>query len=112
MLVFEFVHRIIDVLTDYLGDVSESSIRENFVTVYQVRIKWNRLYGKEVDCIWVFVVIGRNDGLWLSSYNRTQRIKRNYHATYNYEQNDDYSWCCCRVKQYEKKGFYKGMHEY
>lgn len=36
MLVFEFIHRIIDILTDYLGDVSESSIRENFVTVYQV----------------------------------------------------------------------------
>ncbi|KAI8647861.1 AP-3 complex subunit MU-1 [Parasitella parasitica] len=36
MLVFEFIHRIMDVLTDYLGDVSESSIRENFVTVYQL----------------------------------------------------------------------------
>ncbi|KAI8072835.1 AP-3 complex subunit MU-1 [Gongronella butleri] len=36
MLVFEFLHRIIDVLTDYLGDVSEASIRENFVTVYQL----------------------------------------------------------------------------
>ncbi|KAI8350120.1 AP-3 complex subunit MU-1 [Blakeslea trispora] len=36
MLVFEFIHRIIDVLTDYLGDVSESSIRENFVIVYQL----------------------------------------------------------------------------
>lgn len=38
MLVFEFIHRIMDILTDYLGEVSESSIRENFVTVYQV---WN-----------------------------------------------------------------------
>ncbi|KAI8379454.1 AP-3 complex subunit MU-1 [Radiomyces spectabilis] len=36
MLVFEFIHRIIDILTDYLGEVSESSIRENFVTVYQL----------------------------------------------------------------------------
>ncbi|CAO3614110.1 unnamed protein product [Cunninghamella blakesleeana] len=36
MLVFEFIHRIIDVLSDYLGDVSEASIRENFVTVYQL----------------------------------------------------------------------------
>ncbi|KAI8076765.1 Mu homology domain-containing protein [Halteromyces radiatus] len=36
MLVFEFLHRIIDVLTDYLGDISEASIRENFVTVYQL----------------------------------------------------------------------------
>ncbi|KAI9311783.1 Mu homology domain-containing protein [Dichotomocladium elegans] len=36
MLVFEFIHRIIDILKDYLGDVSELSIRENFVTVYQL----------------------------------------------------------------------------
>ncbi|RUS17273.1 Mu homology domain-containing protein [Endogone sp. FLAS-F59071] len=36
LLVFEFIHRIIDILTDYLGDVSESTIRENFVTVYQL----------------------------------------------------------------------------
>ncbi|KAI9029055.1 Mu homology domain-containing protein [Phycomyces nitens] len=36
MLVFEFIHRIIDILTDYLGDVSETSIRDNFVTVYQL----------------------------------------------------------------------------
>ena len=36
MLVFEFIHRIIDILTDYLADVSELSIRENFVTVYQL----------------------------------------------------------------------------
>ncbi|CEI94906.1 hypothetical protein G6F70_004747 [Rhizopus microsporus] len=36
MLIFEFIHRIIDILTDYLGDVSESSIRDNFVTVYQL----------------------------------------------------------------------------
>ncbi|KAI8887102.1 clathrin adaptor, mu subunit [Backusella circina FSU 941] len=36
MLVFEFIHRIIDILTDYLSDVSETSIRENFVTVYQL----------------------------------------------------------------------------
>jgi AP-3 complex subunit mu len=42
MLVFEFLHRIIDVLTDYLGDISEASIRENFVIVYQVRSKRER----------------------------------------------------------------------
>ncbi|KAI7862772.1 CBN-APM-3 protein [Spinellus fusiger] len=36
MLVFEFIHRIIDILTDYLKEVSEISIRENFVTVYQL----------------------------------------------------------------------------
>jgi hypothetical protein len=37
LLVFEMIHRIIDILVDYLGDVSEVSIRDNFVIVYQVR---------------------------------------------------------------------------
>ncbi|KAM3586183.1 hypothetical protein VKS41_002711 [Umbelopsis sp. WA50703] len=36
LLVFEMIHRIIDILVDYLGDVSEASIRDNFVTVYQL----------------------------------------------------------------------------
>jgi AP-3 complex subunit mu len=36
LLVFEMIHRIIDILVDYLGDVSEVSIRDNFVIVYQV----------------------------------------------------------------------------
>ncbi|RUP46212.1 Longin-like domain-containing protein [Jimgerdemannia flammicorona] len=42
LLVFEFIHRIIDILTDYLGDVSESTIRENFVTVYQISLIMHR----------------------------------------------------------------------
>lgn len=56
MLVFEFIHRIIDILTDYLGDVSESSIRENFVTVYQVRLLDINIYKKpdEADDIIFF----------------------------------------------------------
>ncbi|KAH8556450.1 Mu homology domain-containing protein [Umbelopsis sp. PMI_123] len=36
LLVFEMIHRIIDILVDYLGDVSEVSIRDNFVIVYQL----------------------------------------------------------------------------
>lgn len=66
MLVFEFIHRIIDILTDYLGDVSESSIRENFVTVYQVQIVYIVKRGRIADTL---VVTGRNVGLWLSLDN-------------------------------------------
>lgn len=66
MLVFEFIHRIIDILTDYLGDVSESSIRENFVTVYQVQIVYIVKRGQIADTL---VVTGRNVGLWLSLDN-------------------------------------------
>lgn len=50
MLVFEFIHRIMDILTDYLGEVSESSIRENFVTVYQV-CKLGGLYIEGCVCL-------------------------------------------------------------
>lgn len=50
MLVFEFIHRIMDILTDYLGEVSESSIRENFVTVYQV-CKLDGLYIERRICL-------------------------------------------------------------
>ncbi|OZJ05332.1 hypothetical protein BZG36_01595 [Bifiguratus adelaidae] len=35
-MIFEFIHRIIDVVQEYLGDVSEMSIRDNFVIVYQL----------------------------------------------------------------------------
>jgi hypothetical protein len=85
MLVFEFIHRIIDILTDYLSDVSESSIRENFVTVYQVICTQPMTCKKVKKKLIGYIVIGRNDGLRLSFNNRTKRIKRNHYATYNYE---------------------------
>ncbi|KAG0053065.1 AP-3 complex subunit mu-2 [Gryganskiella cystojenkinii] len=36
MMVFEFLHRIPDILQEYFGQVSETVIKENFVTVYQL----------------------------------------------------------------------------
>ncbi|KAF9579020.1 AP-3 complex subunit mu-1, partial [Lunasporangiospora selenospora] len=36
MTVFEFLHRIPDILREYFGSVSETIIKENFVTVYQL----------------------------------------------------------------------------
>lgn len=82
MLVFEFLHRIIDVLTDYLGDISEASIRENFVIVYQVRKKREQQMKGEGGLTFCMVVTRGNDGLWLPFDNRAQRIKGNHHATY------------------------------
>ena len=68
MLIFEFIHRIIDILTDYLGDVSETSIRDNFVTVYQVR---NMLSEKVKEQEYNFIVAFRgNDRLRVSLDNR------------------------------------------
>ncbi|KAG0368445.1 AP-3 complex subunit mu-2 [Gamsiella multidivaricata] len=36
MMVFEFLHRIPDIMQEYFGQVSETVIKENFVTVYQL----------------------------------------------------------------------------
>merc|ERR1711871_256476 len=36
LLVIEFLHRICDVLQDYLGEVSEEVVKENFVLLYQL----------------------------------------------------------------------------
>lgn len=33
---FQFLSRVGDVLTDYLGDLNEDIIKDNFVIVYQV----------------------------------------------------------------------------
>jgi AP-3 complex subunit mu len=32
----QFLSRVADVLTDYLGDINEDTIKDNFVIVYQV----------------------------------------------------------------------------
>jgi hypothetical protein len=34
--IFQFLARMADVLTDYLGDLNEDIIKDNFVIVYQV----------------------------------------------------------------------------
>jgi len=36
LLVIEFIHRICDVLQDYLGEVREDVVKENFVLLYQL----------------------------------------------------------------------------
>ncbi len=36
LFVVEFLHRVIDTLTDYFGDCSESIIKDNLVVVYEL----------------------------------------------------------------------------
>ncbi|CAG8496736.1 5007_t:CDS:10 [Ambispora leptoticha] len=36
LMVLEFQHRIVDILTEYLGEVSEATIKDNFDVVYQL----------------------------------------------------------------------------
>ncbi|KAJ2964241.1 hypothetical protein NQZ79_g773 [Umbelopsis isabellina] len=68
LLVFEMIHRIIDILVDYLGDVSEASIRDNFVTVYQVQYGLYMLMSAWVYAD-ILIAAGRGDGLWIPAYN-------------------------------------------
>ena len=36
LLVIEFLHRVFDILEEYIGSVEENTIKENFSTVYQL----------------------------------------------------------------------------
>ncbi|CAG8489712.1 1908_t:CDS:2, partial [Acaulospora colombiana] len=36
LLVLEFLHRIVDILAEYFGEIAETSIKDNFDTVYQL----------------------------------------------------------------------------
>ena len=36
LIVIEFLHRVVDIFHDYFGDCSESLIKENYVTVYEL----------------------------------------------------------------------------
>ncbi|CAG8606208.1 16239_t:CDS:10, partial [Acaulospora morrowiae] len=36
LLVIEFLHRIVDILAEYFGEIAEMSIKDNFDTVYQL----------------------------------------------------------------------------
>ena len=37
LFVIEFLHRIMDVFEDYFGECTETSLKENFVIVYEVK---------------------------------------------------------------------------
>lgn len=37
LFVIEFLHRIVDVFTEYFDDCSETKIKDNYVTVYEVQ---------------------------------------------------------------------------
>ncbi len=37
LLVVEYLNRVVDTFQEYFGEVSEEIIKENFVTIYQVR---------------------------------------------------------------------------
>lgn len=36
LFVIEFLHRIVDVFTEYFDECSEAKIKDNYVTVYEV----------------------------------------------------------------------------
>ena len=40
LFVIEFLHRVVDVLTDYLGECTEIKIKDHYVIVYEVSRGW------------------------------------------------------------------------
>ena len=38
LFVIEFLHRVMDIFTDYFGDCSEQRIKDNYVIVYEVLV--------------------------------------------------------------------------
>ena len=45
LLVVEYLNRVVDTFQEYFGEVSEEIIKENFVTIYQVRSLLTRSAG-------------------------------------------------------------------
>ena len=37
LLVIEFLHRVADIFKDYFQEITEASLKENFVSAYEVR---------------------------------------------------------------------------
>jgi hypothetical protein len=38
LFILEFLHRVMDIFEDSFGECTESTIKENFVIVYEVRV--------------------------------------------------------------------------
>ena len=44
MFILEILHRVVDIFEDYFNECNESSLKENFVIVYEVIWDKNRLF--------------------------------------------------------------------
>lgn len=52
LFVIEFLHRVMDIFEDYFSECTESTIKENYVIVYEVRcIQSCSVFFKTVDCL-------------------------------------------------------------
>jgi hypothetical protein len=56
--VIEFLHRIMDVFEDYFGECTETSLKDNFVIVYEVKNSSIRYSSSMCSCF--HIVIRRN----------------------------------------------------
>ena len=43
LFAIEFLHRVVDIFTDYFGECNEQRIKEHYVIVYEVRETLNKL---------------------------------------------------------------------
>lgn len=57
----EFLHRIMDIFTEYFSECTEQRIKEHYVTVYEVINLYNVYTVLILYCVYT-VVIGRDVG--------------------------------------------------
>lgn len=89
LFVFAFIRTLLDVLQEYLGDVTAGSIRDNFDIVYQVRNNHTQSY----LCINLLPsAAGRNAGQRVSTDDRTQRVTRHRHAPFVLQEDTCSRW--------------------
>lgn len=65
LFAFSFLESFVDILRDYLGDVTEMTIKDNFDIVYMASIVWQPLN----DCSNSLVVANRRDPWWGTSHD-------------------------------------------
>ena len=52
LFVIEFLHRIMDVFEDYFGECTETSLKENFVIVYEVnKFFFRKIHRMKMVCL-------------------------------------------------------------
>ncbi|KAK9695626.1 hypothetical protein K7432_012863, partial [Basidiobolus ranarum] len=96
LLVLEFLHRVVDLLVEYFDEVSETIIKDNFVTVYQVAASFFRYCYPIPLYSYSLLALGGNDGLRLSSHYRAKCAQRHYRSSHYYQQSNERRWCIHR----------------
>lgn len=65
LFAFSFLESLLDILRNYLGDVTETTIKDNFDIVYMASVVWIQLS----DCINSLLIANWRDSWWGTSHD-------------------------------------------